>query len=330
VVSAVLGLVAGPSAGRSTAAPATDQLIVYDSFGFETGGSLVPGHVFVELKDVLHPNCKPTPCRHIWGKAPAGNWFFDTGGKIRVDGPTKWTWRIVYNITEAQYNAGFAVLGAEIEHPSRYKLLSTNCVDFAARIASAAGQSLPDYKDGVGVPEPRVLYNTLKGVGNGNQTSGGTVQSNSNPGSTADGTPDPPPPPPCCDARVIIQDAIAEPAKLANQLQVRHRVRDLNPDQINADGTYRVVITNTDSTQNLYSIDWGDGTTSIGELPTPVAPGQVAFNHKYATQPADGLRVFVLENGALNQWNRHLQRPQGSGNQEVDTEQPPPPQLMFS
>jgi hypothetical protein len=317
--------------GGRIGAEVPDQLIVYTSFDHYL--KTVPGHVFVDIKDTHDAQCKPIACHHIWGKYPGGTNIFDTDGKIKTDNGTAWTWRISYNLTQSQYNAAFDFLVSQQKNPSRYQIKGANCVDWAAQIASKAGHPLSfDYKDFANISDPRVFRDTLEKAGIGSTLAGGLVLTNPKPNSNANGAPDPPPPaPPCCDVGNILQVTMTDPRSLASDLGLRFSQRQLSPDHLNGDGSYDLVIDNTDPAHNLYGVVWGDGKSTVAERPMKVAKSEVVLSHTYQTQPANPLQVFILENGQLNELDRNIQGPQGgSGESEYVVEPPPGPKHRYA
>ena len=332
---AALSLVAfpvGSATGDTGAAQVSnskpDALIVYTSYG--APGASAVGHTYIDLVDRVHPNCKPS-CQHIWGKYPGGNWLFDTDGSIKDDANTVWSWRIMYPLTVAEYNAAFTFLVDQQKHPSRYKFLSDNCMAWAADVTAKAGQFMVFYTNAVGVPEPAVFRDRLKAYGNGSHVRGGVILENPRPGSTAIGAPDPPPSvPPCCDVDGVARMALSDPVTLSQDLQVKYSSATLPADHLNADGSYSVVIERAHPSGNLYSVSWGDGTDTIGERTTAVTTGTVVLSHTYKTTPTGPLRVAVLENGLLSETVRTLEAPDGSGHAELMNEPTPPPQVRYS
>jgi hypothetical protein len=222
---------------------------------------------------------------------------------------------------------------AQRQHPSRYKLLVDNCMNWAAEVAQKAGQTVPTYKNIFGVATPEALADSLASIRTGFMSNGGLVQSNNSfPKTTASGAPDPPSPaPPCCDVDAIAGAMATNAQAVAQELQVRFSQHQLPADQLNASGTYRVTVSDTNPAENLYEVAWGDGTTTTGERPNQGSTRQVNFVHTYSSSPTAPLEVFILENGQLNEYVRALAPSQGgTGKTTLVTEPPPPPQHSYS
>jgi hypothetical protein len=137
-------------------------------------------HVFFELIN----NTASPPTDQILGFVPTKKTSKAVTSRIRDDSGEPWTWRILYPLTAAQFSSALQVVTAEqrVEAgpspPKDYQFLSTNCVWFAAKVASAAGQVMPDYLYG-NIPDPGTLRNSLRASGNGSTLDGGTVSKNS-------------------------------------------------------------------------------------------------------------------------------------------------------
>lgn len=328
------GAVSGPSRPAGADEPLKDKLIIYTSYGApgQSATGTIVGHAYVDLVDQIHPNCQPKGCHYIYGKYPGGNWPFDTDGKINADNNTGWSWRITYKLTVSQYEAAFRFISDQIKNPSRYKVLSSNCMEWAAEVAAVAGKKMQPYKNAFGVPEPAIFRNSLEKIGSGwvPGDTGGLVLKNHNPGSSASGAPDPPSAtPPCCDADSIVRSAMNHPATVASQLGLQFVKKTLPAAHPNANGTYRVTIRHPDQAGNMYGIVWGDGKRTIAERPAGGA--SFVVSHTYRTKVIGPLKVIIVENGQITQYVRTIgQSPRGSGNGETDVEPTPPPQTMYS
>lgn len=314
---AVVGLLVAPLSQPSSAAPGPPkyQLIAYTTIG--ASGASVVGHAFVDLKDLR------TNTHLIFGKYPSTNNYFETPGLISDDGAKVWSWRISFDLTTKEFIDVGQFIKGERAVPSTYKLASSNCMAWVAEIAQIAGKTLPPLKDWAGIPSPAIFRDALQKAGNGATLNGGTVKQNTT-GSTASGAPDPAGSPPCCDGPGILQAAMTDPTGLAQQLQLKLTDRVLAPDHVNADGSYVVEVTHTDPRMSLYGVAWGDGTTTFGHRPTSQG-STIRFTHRYQGPPPQPVRVFVLDNAQVTEFDRVLQAPDGHGHKEVDLEPPAGP-----
>jgi hypothetical protein len=106
---------------------------------------------------------------------------------LRDDSSEVWTWRILYSITEPEFSAAYKVVVHEqtLEMrttpppPTDYQVLSTNCTWFAAKVAAAAGQTMPDYLYN-SIPDPGTFLDSLQASGDGSTLNGGEVGKNPN------------------------------------------------------------------------------------------------------------------------------------------------------
>jgi hypothetical protein len=328
-VCTALALLAVPIVAAAAANPAGAQstvpsceLILYTTVG--APGASAVGHAFVDLKE---RSSDGSVTHHIYGKYPIDAWYNDTKGDIKSNADTVWSWRISFPLTISnnQCSSTLNLINSQIKNPSRYRLTSNNCMAWARGMATGgASIQLPEFKDWLGIPSPAVFRDALKAAGNGNKLYGGTVSENSN-NSTASGAPDPPSPnPPCCDAAGILQDAVTQPGALAAELHDQLSVHQLGTDHLNSDGSYRVVIRNTDSTENLYGVSWGDGATTLGERPVQVGKSEVMFSHTYTTPPGSPLELFIVENGRVSEFFGPIQGQNGGSGQEVSVTEPAP------
>ena len=335
VVCTALSLLAVPIVAAASANPAGAQsvpscdLILYTTVG--APGASAVGHAFVDLKE---RSADGTVTHNIYGKYPIDNWYNDTKGDIKSNADTVWSWRISFQLYahSTQCNSTLNFINGQRKNPSRYRLTSNNCMAWARGVAAgAAGITLPEFKDWLGIPSPAVFRDALKAAGNGNKLYGGTVSENKN-NSTASGAPDPPQPsPPCCDAAGILQNAVTQPRALADELHDQLSVHQLKADHLNSDGTYRVVIRNADSSENLYGVTWGDGSTSLGQRPAQVGKSEVVFTHTYTTPPGGPVKLFIVENGRVSEFDNPIQGQNGgSGNQASVVDPAPGPRHAYS
>lgn len=331
-----LSLLTLPIVSAATANPAVAQsatpscdLILYTTVG--APGASAVGHAFVDLKE---RSTDGTVTHYIWGKYPIDNWYNDTKGDIKSNADTVWSWRISFPLyaNSTQCTSTLNFINGQRKNPTRYRLTSNNCMAWARGVATgAAGITLPEFKDWLGIPSPAVFRDALKAAGNGNKLYGGTVSENKN-NSTASGAPDPPQPsPPCCDAAGMLQNAVTQPRALADELHDQLSVHQLKADHLNSDGTYRVVIRNADSNENLYGVTWGDGSTSLGQRPVQVGKSEFAFTHTYTTPPGSPVKVFIVEDGRVSEFVNPIQGPNGgSGNQASVVDPAPGPRHVYS
>lgn len=313
--------VPGAIGGAASATAATPYKIAL----YTTTGSAHPGlvgHVFVQLRHGT--------TNLIFGKYPGGNWIFDTDGKIKDDGDRTWGFRITYVVNSDRWGLARTYLMHQQARPDNYRLLSDNCVQFAVNVGERAHLKIPAYKNFVGVPQPSSFYSSLEEIGSGHTFHGGLVYKNPHPADTASGAPDPPSStPPCCDVDGILGLAASSPLRLARDLHLSYRVYHLNQASLDSSGDFRVTITHTNPDDNLYAIRWGDSSHTFGVRPRTSGPGQVTFRHHYAHAPGQPLKVMIVENGQVLDYNDRL-TPLGSGTHAaVVNEPPPPPQRPF-
>jgi hypothetical protein len=312
-----------------------DKLIVYTTYGApgQSATGTVVGHAYVDLVDRQSSGCQAVACHHIYGKYPKGSWPFDTEGDIKEDAKSGWSWRITYIVTPSQYLDAIRYLNQQLTSPSNYKVLSSNCMEFAAEVVAKAGKKMQPYKNGFGVPEPAVFRNSLEKIGDGwvPGDTGGLVAKNHKPGSSASGAPDPPSAtPPCCDADAIVRAAMNRPATVASQLGFQFSRRTLSADHPDANGTYRVTIRHPDQAGNMYGIIWGDGKRTIAERSPTAGAATYSFSHTYNSAMTGPLKVIIVENGQITQYVRTIgQTHRGSGNGETVVEPTPPAQVVY-
>ncbi|HXA33504.1 MAG TPA: hypothetical protein VNV87_14720 [Acidimicrobiales bacterium] len=328
LVCTALSLLAVPVVAAVSANPAgaytvpSCDLILYTTVG--APGASAVGHAFVDLKE---RSTDGTVTHNIWGKYPIDNWYNDTKGDIKSNADTVWSWRISFPLyaNSTQCTSTLNFINGQRKNPTRYRLTSNNCMAWARGVATgAAGITLPEFKDWLGIPSPAVFRDALKAAGNGNKLYGGTVSENKN-NSTASGAPDPPDPnPPCCDAAGILQDAVTQPRALADELHDRLSVHQLGTDHLNSDGTYSVMIRNADTTENLYAVSWGDGATTLGTTPAPVENSEATFSHTYTTPPSGPLELFIVENGRVSEFSGPIQGQNGGSGHEATVAEPAP------
>jgi len=321
IVLGVTPVAIGASASAQAPGPRY-RLIVYTTVG--AAGASPVGHAFVDLVN------KQMNSHVIVGKYPSTSNYLSTPGSIMDDGAKVWSWRISFDLTTVPYRNVLAAIQNEKKHPSTYQLNSANCVQWVEQLVADAGRSLPPVKDWLGIPSPAVLRDALQKAGSGGTLNGGTVLQNTT-GATASGAPDPISSPPCCDGPGMLQAAMTDPAGLAQNLDVQLNDRVLVPDHVNRDGSYRVEVTHTRSSQGIYGVVWGDGTSTYGHRPVTEGSTTVRFDHHYTAAPTQPVRVLVLENSELAEFDRILQPPDGtSGHKEVDAQPPPGPVQPYS
>jgi hypothetical protein len=118
---------------------------------------------------------------------------------------------------------------------------------------------------------------------------------------------------------------------LADELHDQLSVHQLGTDHLNSDGTYRVVIRNADSTENLYGVTWGDGTTTLGQRPVQVGKSEVMFTHTYTTPPGGPFKLFIVENGRVSEFVGPNQGQNGGSGHEASAAEPAPgPRHVYS
>jgi hypothetical protein len=124
---------------------------------------------------------------------------------------------------------------------------------------------------------------------------------------------------------------VTQPRALADELHDQLSVHQLKADHLNSDGTYQVVIRNADSSENLYGVTWGDGSTSLGQRPAQVGKSEVVFTHTYTTPPGGPVKVFIVEDGRVSEFVNPIRGQNGgSGNEASVVDPAPGPRHAYS
>lgn len=155
-----------------------DTNVKYWDFADEIDVWLQTPHVWFEL--INNDASSASGRDRVLGFVPTKHSLSAVTSNIRDDSGEAWTWRIRYPLTAAQFSAASGVVKAEQQRetsknpPKDYKVTSTNCMWFAAKVAAAGGQTVPDYLYH-GIPDPGTLRNTLEASGDGSTLDRGTV-----------------------------------------------------------------------------------------------------------------------------------------------------------
>jgi hypothetical protein len=101
------------------------------------------GHAFVQLLPDAGPQAGQRDL--VYGFYPKTKVLFLTGseGDIKSDATSDWKYKKCLYVTRDKYDKAANQVADDLKKTPRYALLSFNCVDWAFRIAGAAGMSLP-------------------------------------------------------------------------------------------------------------------------------------------------------------------------------------------
>jgi hypothetical protein len=271
-------------------------------------------HGFVQFRA---PNAPPL----TYGKFATSPWLlsdiktqvaalFILPGTRMPNGPSPWEYRITYEVTKDQYDAGLKYAN----NPATwmvYNLLSANCVNWLQGVAQAAGLQLPDFTDNstpldtqlagagpaIGAADGHGMTLALQDIGDGGTFAGGTVMRST--GGSADGSPDPPFPPDAGSPGPLARAALANPAGTARTFKFQYET--INLGTAHTDGDLQVRDTpSRDPAATLTSIDWGDGSASIYSIQEhPLQQGAVTVLHHYASAGTFTDRIVIVEDGKL-------------------------------
>ncbi len=253
------------------------------------------GHAFIQLVPSSGPQANNPNL--VYGFSPQKGVFGALGGNgsISSNATHAWDWQICYTVTAAQYNSAAAAIRGDITAPPNYNLLDNNCVDWAGKIAGAAGISLPSYAwfpnvGGPPISDPKTLQDSLSAIGNNGTFRGGTVNNNSankapNGGAVAAATT------PEYSYTATVAVGHTAPATLAAYANVPLYNTNLGGVNLAAGGTLTFNLSNVSAASALISIDWGDG--------SPYSDQNTAVSHIYSTIGTYDGSLVTMDNGAL-------------------------------
>jgi hypothetical protein len=240
------------------------------------------GHAFVQMMPMFGPQNGRTLA---YGYYPSVSSPYATG-VIKNDGTHAKDFCICYNVTQAQYNAAAGVINARITTPGTYNVLTNNCVDFAAAVATAAGITLPTTVNRLNISDPAAAWSSLNAIGNNGTSGGGTVTTSAN--IQAPGTPK--------DYSYVglTDDGHMHPATLAGYTGTTLTQTNLGTVNANFTGGMSFSLANADLANSIVSMNWGDGSLYDDR--------QSSFTHVYSpgTYNAD---LFVLDAGSVQRFN---------------------------
>jgi T5SS/PEP-CTERM-associated repeat protein len=270
------------------------------------------GHAFVQFNPA--PNDpKNATFQGYFGFYPGDNFISGYGFYPGQFGPSpiggdafhEWDYSISYPVTLGQFNAAYQLVGADLLNPPNYSLLGYNCTDFVNSVAAAAGIQLPPDElpgaPGSLIASPLVFGTSLRLIGNGNTYAGtgGTVYFNS---STTGSTPQAvrataiseSPTPYDYDYSAIVQAGHNNPGTLASEINFPLDQIDLGMVNANISSGLSLDITGTDPTEDVISMNWGDGSAYEEQ--------SLTFSHIYAagTYNAD---LLVVDDGAVHSYD---------------------------
>lgn len=247
------------------------------------------GHAFVQLAPSAGPQAGSTNL--VYGLYPATRNVLGGAGMISSDAGRRWDFRICYPLTRAQYNAAALAVSGDITAPPAYHLLNFNCVDWANRIAAAAGQTLPAFLNRVPAADPNALWTSLSGLGAGGVFMGGTV--GDNPGNTAaNGGPVSATPLDYTYEGLALAGATeATAGAMAAQMGLPFQALHLGDVAVGAGQGLTVDVADAVPGEMLLAAHWGDGSDSDLQ--------QAAFTHSYAAPGLYSGALVVITGGAV-------------------------------
>lgn len=146
-----------PSEGVSHTANFSPTAVI--SFYHELPDTIIGvGHAFLEVKSSRGAS-------GFYGFYPKGNLFYSPGQVTKNDQFSGWDFKITYPITDAQYASAGAVITHDWYTPPDYSIILFNCMDWVAKVATAAGVQLPPYRTATSVvSDPFIFGMSLLGL----------------------------------------------------------------------------------------------------------------------------------------------------------------------
>ncbi len=226
------------------------------------------GHAFVQLLPDAGPQAGQRDL--VYGFYPKIKWRFLIGGPgdIKSDADSGWRWKKCVYVSREKYDKAAARVADDLKNTPEYALLKFNCVDWAFRIAGAAGVPLPTANVPLtNVLDPERLANSFRDEfaqqGGRNIPGGNGVFSNSNNVKPTNAV----------DAPKIrfwtdsygdlSRDARAAPRVLARKLEMTAHVRSLPSMTLGLRKRLRVSLQIPGHHQALTKVWFGDGTQAL-------------------------------------------------------------------
>jgi hypothetical protein len=268
----------------------TDVITFYDEYPSSTS-ALDQGHGFLKMTSI-------SGASNSYGFYPYISGVPYNPGYVNNDVNTPWNYSIAFPVSQSTFNSVYAALDSYILNTPTYSLKSFNCVDFIQSIAAVASLQLPNTIGRYGISDPLAFGLSLISIGNGNTSpGGGTVSFNSStpaqPELRPADTPSGATPNDYSYSNVEVSGHTS-PSALATALGLP--LDQVNLGTVNSNSTtgLSVDISGADPTEDVISINWGDGSEYEGQ--------SLAFSHIYAsgTYSADLLEV---DDGAVHSYD---------------------------
>jgi hypothetical protein len=260
------------------------------SFYVQGNNPFETGHAFAQLVANSGPNAGDV---NTYGHYPNSYNPFDSSGLTRPNGDHPWDWKIAFPVTAEQYNTVATFINNEINNPSDYHLLTSNCTDWVDQIANMVGLPLPAFTDPYGVSDPVTLDYSLASIGDGGSFGGGTVSQNTN-GTLPNNNPDPPPPfPDEGSVNGFISAALANAPAFAQTMNLVFHQETLPPVAVGVGQTITVNLANVDLNHAVAIDDFSDGTPATQSLTAA---------HLYQSPGTRHARAIVINGGAVDEF----------------------------
>ena len=254
------------------------------------------GHAFLSITSVNGDT-------DFYGFYFHNNWDILTCNKqgyISKYEPT-WDFNISYPITIHQYDSAGGLIMYDRDNLPVYCLFTFNCMDWVASIANAAGINLTSYKDSAGISDPRNFGQYLSSLGAGTITyDGGLISQNNSAHNVAPMRPLGPIP--LDETNQIPYDysysglenaGHTAPASLATSIGIGYDLVNLGANNANIISGLSLNIVGTNASQDLISMNWGDGSAFQEQ--------SLTFSHVYSngTYQAD---LLIIDAGAVHSY----------------------------
>lgn len=241
------------------------------------------GHVFVSLQS-------STGTKRYYGFYPS---FGLRGlGFVDNDAGATWDYAIAYPVTPSQYNAAARVITRDRISPPIYVLVGFNCVAWAAKVASAAGITLPPYRLPIGIPSDSTFGQSLVDLGVGATANCGTVIVNSG------GAKFPKLPaitfPYDFSYAGLENEGHTNAAGLASDLGLQFDYVNLGPFTANVTNGLTITLTGVSATTSLISMNWGDG--------SPFMEQSTTLSHVF-TNGTYTANILIIDNAAVRSYD---------------------------
>jgi hypothetical protein len=268
------------------------------SFYHQSGGALGAageGHSFVALTNKngssLFAGFYCDDYQYYFANVPE----IGFSGYINDDQNTAWDYKISYPITDAQYKSALAVIAHDTQSPPRYWLIGFNCMDWVAKVATAAGIQLPQYKYLLaGVADPLIFYTSLSAMGNGTTYMGGTVTSNNASLVRFLSTYSTVTTPVDYSYSGLEKAGHADPSALATSIGIPYDHVNLGTVNANNVNGLSLTLAGADANHDVISIKWGDGSSPQEQ--------SLSLSHVYATGTY-AAQLLVIDAGAVHSYD---------------------------